>query len=123
MPHSLQRISIHGLIYIVLLLGLYGIISQQWIHLSFAIGSIIVTCFAAIQGIFELVLHRFHSADSKTKLFRIMALRSAKFLSYLIIALVFLMQHLHEQMAVSLLVIALFTIYTIFDLVLIIKRS
>lgn len=123
MPQIIYRISVHALVYIALIISMYILQTIEMLHITFQTAALLITFFAAIQGIVEILFYRLHKGDSKSILFKIMALRSAKFLLYLIISLVFLLSFPLEQKPISFLVIALFTIYTVFELIFMIKRA
>ncbi|OQA98287.1 MAG: hypothetical protein BWY22_00916 [Bacteroidetes bacterium ADurb.Bin217] len=123
MPHYIQRIAIHGTLCISLILTMHILIQYKLLELRLSNGLFLIICFAIIQGLFEIVLHRFHTGDSKSKLFKMMAIRTAKFLLYLIISLIFLIYNTEQQRAISLVIIVLFSIYTIFELLFIAKHS
>ena len=84
------------------------LIQYKLLELRLSNGLFLIICFAIIQGLFEIVLHRFHTGDSKSKLFKMMAIRTAKFLLYLIISLIFLIYNTEQQRAISLVIIVYF---------------
>ncbi|GEM_PF-5128756 len=123
MPHIIFRIATHSIVYLAFICSVYILHSLNMMCMKIHTAVLLTSLFAIIQAIVEIIFNKIHQGDSKTKLFKIMALRSTKFLLYLIISLAFILSFPHEQTPISFLVISLFTVYTVFEIVFIIKRS